>query len=53
MKKLYIKPAIGNGCLMSEELLVTASIQTGSDITSGETVEGDARRGGSFWDDTE
>ena len=53
MKKIYVKPTIGKGCLLIDStLLTTASIATGSDIGSGETVQGDARQG-SFWDDSE
>lgn len=52
MKKLYIKPEIGKGCLMLESAFLTTSVlQKGDDITSG-TVEADSRRG-SFWEDTE
>ena len=54
MKKRYIKPEIGKGCLEFEHSLLTTSVlKTGDDITSG-TVDADSRgNGGSFWDDTE
>ncbi len=51
MKKLYIEPKIGKGCMMfSQSLLIASTLQKGDDINSG-TVEADAR--GGFWDDTE
>lgn len=52
MKKTYIKPAMGKGFLLVESPLLSTSIKTGEDITSGQTVEGDSRRA-SFWDDSE
>ena len=52
MKKLYIKPEIGKGCLMLESAFLTSSVlQRGDDISSG-TVEADSRQG-TFWDDSE
>lgn len=51
MKKLYIEPKIGKGCMMfAQSLLTTSKLEKGADISSG-TVEGDAR--GGFWDETE